>query len=286
MTAANESRINSLEKFLETVPPGTTVSLAGDSLHLVFQCKSDEIDYYELRFPQLELYCHKCGGVRTFTSMSDLPVTIPAEGLKNVFAEYDCRNCYGDDKFYAINIFGHHGLFELTKFGEMPPFGPPLPNKLLALTGDDRELLLKGRRSENQGLGIAAFAYYRRVIEDRKDKLFDAVIKVAQKLSAAPELIEELKAAKGEKQFTTAVKAIKHGLPQVLLIDGHNPLLLLHDALSNGIHSMTDEECLELATSIRIVLSDLVERIELALSEQEELKAAVSKLVQLKQPAG
>jgi hypothetical protein len=32
-----------------------------------------------------------------------------------------------------------------------------------------------------------------------------------------------------------------------LLIDGHNPLLLLHDLLSEGVHQFSDSECLERA---------------------------------------
>ena len=57
------------------------------------------------------------------------------------------------------------------------------------------------------------------------------------------------------------------------------PLTLLHPALSEGIHAKTDEECLELATSIRVVLIELAERIAAALKEEAELKSAVSRLI-------
>ena len=53
----------------------------------------------------------------------------------------------------------------------------------------------------------------------------------------------------------------KVAIPESLLINGHNPILLLHNALSEGVHAMTDEQCLELASSIRIVLAELSERI-------------------------
>jgi hypothetical protein len=71
-----------------------------------------------------------------------------------------------------------------------------------------------------------------------------------------------LTAAKNETQFTRAVEVVKHGIPQALLVNGHNPLTLLHKALSEGLHAQTDEECLELATAIRVVLADLVERLK------------------------
>lgn len=58
--------------------------------------------------------------------------------------------------------------------------------------------------------------------------------------------------------------------------------LLLHNALSEGLHAQTDEECLELATSIRVVLTDLVERMASVLSDHAELKTAVKRLVEVK----
>jgi len=42
---------------------------------------------------------------------------------------------------------------------------------------------------------------------------------------------------------------------------------------------MTDEECLELATRIRIVLSELAERIANMLKEKAELSKAVGRLL-------
>ena len=72
---------------------------------------------------------------------------------------------------------------------------------------------------------------------------------------------------------------MKDVIPESLRIDGHNPLTLLHSALSGGIHDYSDDDCLKLATAVREVLFALAERIELALKGHAELKAAVSRLV-------
>ena len=101
---------------------------------------------------------------------------------------------------------------------------------------------------------------------------------------APPDLINNLTAAKNEVQFSKAVDLVKAGIPQVLLINGHNPLTLLHSALSEGLHAETDEQCLELATSIRVVLSDLAERLGNALKDHAELNNAVGRLMQAKKP--
>jgi hypothetical protein len=167
----------------------------------------------------------------------------------------------------------------MFKFGEWPPFGPPTPARVIKLIGPDRELFLSGRRSEIQGMGIGAFVYYRRVVENQKNRILDEIVKVAQKMNLPEELVLRLKSAESENQFSKAVESIKDAIPQTLLVEGQNPLTLLHSALSQGVHALNDEERLELATSIRVVLTDLAERLGQALKDEAELNAAVSRLL-------
>jgi hypothetical protein len=120
------------------------------------------------------------------------------------------------------------------------------------------------------------------VIEDQKSRIFDEIIKVCTRLSAGQSIIDELVRAKEETQFSKAVDAVKLAIPQLLFINGHNPLTLLHSALSEGLHAQTDEECLEIATSIRVVMAELAERMGQALKDEAELSTAVSRLINKK----
>jgi len=165
------------------------------------------------------------------------------------------------------------------KFGEYPPFGPPTPSRVIELIGPDREIFLQGRRSENRGLGIGAFTYYRRVVENQWTRLVEEVIKVAKRLNMPPEMLISLEEAKNENQFDKAVKSVKESIPPQLLINGHNPLTLLHNSLSLGVHALSDAECLELATHIRTILAELAEKIGSALKEERQITDAVSKLL-------
>ncbi|HEV3260205.1 MAG TPA: hypothetical protein VG013_25335, partial [Gemmataceae bacterium] len=117
----------------------------------------------------------------------------------------------------------------------------------------------------------------------QKVRLFNEIIRVAKKLNAPQDQIQGLEAAKAETQFSKAIEHIKPAIPNELLIQGRNPLLLLHTALSEGLHALTDGECLELATSIREVLFELAERIGQVLKEQASLDVAVARLTQKKQ---
>jgi hypothetical protein len=165
------------------------------------------------------------------------------------------------------------------KFGELPAYGPPTPARLIRLFGRDRESFLKGRQCENHGLGIGAFVYYRRVVESHKNQILDEIIRVAKKIAAPDDMVKTLEAAKVEIQFKTALASVKNAIPQSLLVNGQNPLTLLHSALSVGLHEQTDESCLELAQAVRVVLVELAERMGQALKDEAELDAAVKRLM-------
>ena len=50
---------------------------------------------------------------------------------------------------------------------------------------------------------------------------------------ATPRKLDE---ARRRGDVAKSVDLIKHTLPEILLINGHNPLKLLHSALSEGLH--------------------------------------------------
>ena len=59
-------------------------------------------------------------------------------------------------------------------------------------------------------------------------------------------------------------------------------LTLLHDALSDGVHELSDSECLELAAAIRTILTALAERITDALKDEAEMREALGTLFRRK----
>lgn len=273
---APTANLVSVKNFFEVTPPGSVAEIA-DLCHNVSLTRNQ----YRLKVSAIQLYCatDSCVGIRFF-DISEQPTADPGL-LEEHFLTFTCRNCKIAEKTYAFtSLFRKDNKTgTLFKYGEHPPFGPHTPSRVITLIGAERDYFLKGRRAENQGLGIAAFAYYRRVVENQKARIFEEIIRVAEKVGASSETLEDLRAARSETQFTKAVGTIKHGVPESLLIDGHNPLVLLHSALSEGLHAQSDEDCLELATSIRVVLTELVERMASALKEEATLNSAVKRLL-------
>ncbi|MCD9228637.1 hypothetical protein ACPPTR_13675 [Ralstonia pseudosolanacearum] len=205
-------------------------------------------------------------------------------GATDLVLHYSCRNCQISQKAIALRVTIGKDEFDSTiiKFGELPRFGDPLPAKLRKLAGHELALLDKGYFAERSGLGIAAFAYYRRVVEAIKARLIDEMISASKVLNADADVLADLEAAKKETRFTEAVKAVRHGIPEGLYINGHSPLLLLHDALSDHLHGKTDEECLELATIVRVLLAELAEKLAAVFADRKEVEGAINALLKKK----
>lgn len=263
--------------FLERIHPSVTRHVEE------FWIERDEeinLSKKHIKQPEIRLYCRKCEGERTFRTEKDYKSTL-ARTVCDIHPQYTCGDCQSDHKRYALHIeFGADGNGQIYKYGEIPPFGVPVPNRILRLFGKiDSELFIKGRQCESRGYGIAAFAYYRRVVENRRNDLFDEIIKACETVNAPRELIKELGAAKKEISFSKSMEKIKIGLPDGLLISGQNPLLALHKALSVGLHSKSDKDCLEDALSVRIVLTELVDRIVLLKQEKKQVADAVHRLL-------
>lgn len=270
-------------EFLESIPPSTLT----DITKLTETKYHPSSPYSQLLTPDIQLHCSDdfCNGTRFFRCQTSPPKMGP-DGISflYLYLSYVCSNCRKTKKTFSLSARRDKdsNSGKCYKFGELPVYGPPTPSRLIKLIGQDRETFLKGRRCENQGLGVGAFVYYRRVVENQKNRILDEIIKVANKLNVSPDILAALEAAKRETQFTKALGSVKDAMPQALLINGHNPLTLLHSALSDGLHDQSDEHCLEIASSVRVVLGELSERLAQALKDEAELNNALSKLMGVK----
>lgn len=265
----------SLQEFLQDVPPGEERFVSGFASSLREGWGFARVD--------IQLFCREpsCERVQFFgpADLNHVRIVSPGDAV----LRYLCKNCGKTLKLFAVHVQrqdSYHGW--LIKIGELPSFGPPLPARLQRFVQSDRAFLVKGFQSEIKGLGIGAFAYYRRVVEDEKDRLIDEIIKVCNKIPGGDNFVAGLEDAKKQIQFTKAIEEIADAIPDALRIDGRNPLTLLHQALSKNLHSGSDEQCLEAAHAIRVVLAALAERMSLLLKEDAEVAKAVGKLLATK----
>jgi hypothetical protein len=173
-SASNETIVSQMlfKTFLETVPPTRQLMV---SAAVSAETLPKRVTRIRLETPQLSLHCKNehCKGVRFFRyHEGDRSIDEPNTQTDH-YVTYICSNCRTSLKTFSLRIQnkGTNNAAALAyKFGEIPVFGPETPPRLLELLDDQREIFLKGRRCENQGLGIGAFGYYRRVVEHQKNR--------------------------------------------------------------------------------------------------------------------
>lgn len=272
----------SLRQFFERVPPLEVreIGIIPKTLNSGRRC---------MVLPAIRLHCPTdgCGGPREFDppiSEFELP-WVDANVTRKGIAEFICRNCHKTLKTFAIAYTtkaDSPAVILICKIGEQPRFGKPRPNAVADVLDDEIEYFDRGYRSETDGLGIGAFAYYRRFVESHKDKIIGEIRKVAVAHSLSQSIIDALDRAAARHEFSAAVSEVKDAIPDSIKINGMNPLTLLHDALSAGLHNDDDVECLAIAHDIRLVLTGLADRTSQLLKSNAELAAAVTRLNQRK----
>lgn len=155
MDSATNETVVSMREFLEGVPPGTTENISDLCGDWYYSASGEAYSY--LTLPEIMLYCDtelSCDGFRLFASQDRFEVRPKVRGLE--FAKYTCKNCSKSLKIFAILVDAtvRAKAGKGYKFGELPNFGPPNPPRLITLIRPQRELFVKGRRAENQGMGI------------------------------------------------------------------------------------------------------------------------------------
>lgn len=172
------------KSFLEETPPDTYVYLTDTK-------GTKDGRYFVL--PDIVLFCESgvCSGSRVFRCDENV---FGQSSWRCEFLTYRCSNCKSRLTTFAIAFLPKtmpsvvtDGRATCLKLGQVPVFGPQTPARLISLIGLDREIFLQGRRAENRGMGIGAFAYYRRVVENQKNKIIAEIAKVAKLVGSTPE---------------------------------------------------------------------------------------------------
>ena len=178
-------------------------------------------------FPdEIRVHCNheKCDGVRRHTKFESHHFSFHWKAVTFYFVTYSCSNCIISAKAFVIRVQdGGNTSVICTKVYQEPTFGQPIPKRLFHVIGEaNREYFLQARRAIARGLGIGAYGYYRRIVENTKFDLVGSVLEVAQATNASPSQVVLLKKAQAERQFSKAIDILRDvsAIPGTLLIDG------------------------------------------------------------------
>jgi hypothetical protein len=157
------------------------------------------------------LFCgdESCNRKTFFDSQGKESINPPRPGFSRDFLLYfRCRHCRVTKKTFALRLTRlEKDKFAARKFGEIPAFGPPLPSRLINLFKPDAELLKRGFSAEILGF-VAAIIYYRRVVENQRNRLIDALIEVGKAEGMDAAKVQQLERAKQSKQFPGSLEEL------------------------------------------------------------------------------
>jgi hypothetical protein len=223
------------------------------------------------------------------------------------FVQYQCTFCgakhlsiwYRSLKSLPRKVVGsageetHYYSAQIQKVGQFPPLSVNVPNALEKNLGRTHTALYKKALvSRNEGFGLGAVSYIRRVVEDKTEELIEVVAQLAEAHQIDTEIIKQVRAAKTERTtYDQKLKIAATVLPKSLVIDGVNPLDVLYSLVSAGLHDLTEEQCIEIADETKSVFEYTFTRLRAEISERKEFaekvkKWAGGKLPTAKKPTG
>ena len=175
-------------------------------------------------------------------------------------------------------------MFGLEKIGQTPAISVEVPTALRnSLGAEGLNLYRKALTCRNNGYGLAALAYIRRVVEDRTNELIEVVAKLAESHGADHETIAHIRAATGKETYDQKLQLAATVFPESLNINGINPLKELHGLVSEGVHGMTEEECLAVADETQNVFEFIFTQLRTQTTARKDFVEKVKKWAGRKQ---
>ncbi len=201
---------------------------------------------------QIRAFCeHQHCGYETLWEVENSKVYFESEFINQRF--YTCRNCGGNELHYSFIWREGKEQHMFLKVGQYPELEERVSDNLKqALDASDIKLYKNALRMRNFNFGVAAVAYMRRIVENRMNDMLEILHESAIVHNASKELLARHESMKKEKRFSEKIDYAGELLPASLRPAGRpNPMAILHQLASDGLHSKSDEECVDIFDSCR-----------------------------------
>lgn len=260
-----------IKEFLETAP-----------LYSWREFKRPNLNRRSLAIWQIDAHCDVCDQSRPFQDQSSrgggagMPDNVLKSGTSHFY--FLCVSCNNSSREYLVEQVLDDEKIRLQKYGELPRTILVRDRILQKFLQDDRDSYEKAIICLSHEYGIAAFAYFRRIIENNINRLLDLVQEDAQSSGGDKETLDAIGELRKDAPMSEKIKVANLALPSHLKPDGLNPLGRLYQVLSEGVHNMSDEECLAKAKATSECLTFLVSELASRREHRNRFKSMVSKL--------
>jgi hypothetical protein len=252
------SPADELKKFFETAPLYRQV---------IIILPADIVEGQNLRTPQkISILCGECDHPTNWEL--DTTALRPLGNLAHVI--YHCANCKNSSVTFIIltNLISTAEL-AIQKVGQFPP-QEVIPSKAVKKAlGDRLSLYVKGMTCRQHSFGIGAHAYFRRLIEETTGDMLDALADALRELGVDPTALKKVEQAKQAQPFDEKVRLAAEVFPEHLRPGGQNPFGLLHTLLSRGLHTLSDDECLEIVDDMKDILEYVFKELKAYVAERK-----------------
>lgn len=241
----------------------------------------------KIPMPAIHMYCKICKSEQTFNMVNKYYENTVQQEFLPIFPTYGsivrslyrCSSCKNFYRYFFLK-FDPNGKY-IMKIGQEPPWEISMDHNLEKMLGAHSDYYKKGLTCESQGYGIGAFSYYRRIVEEIIDNLLTDITDLIQE-EQQEQYIGALAEVKNTIVAQDKIRLVKDLLPTTLRPDGINPLSILHDILSEGLHAHDDETCLELAMDLRKPIVYLVNQVILRKSQAKTFTDSMRKFLDKK----
>jgi hypothetical protein len=173
-------------------------------------------------------------------------------------------------------------LVDVMKVGQYPALSISIPKALEQNLGKDAaELYRKAIISRNNGYGLASAVYTRRVVEDKTNELIQVAADLAESHGIDADVVSKIRAAGNSADYTPYDEKLKIAgavFPDSLKVGDFNPLKTLYGLVSEGIHGMSEEKCIEVADNTAFVFSYVFTNLKAQIADRKTFIEHVKKL--------
>ncbi|TXH69736.1 MAG: hypothetical protein E6Q83_08965 [Thiothrix sp.] len=235
-----------------------------------------------LQIDEIDSFCKTCDQIRPFHDMrprgsgAGMAIQPLSSGTTNFY--FTCVSCKKEYLLCNVEQVIDNQTIKIQKFGELPRKAIDRDKLLKKFFSNDSDNYEKAVVCLSHGYGVAAFAYFRRIIENNIIKLLDMIQEDSSSLANSQEIKEALDNLRKESPMSNKIEIANNALPEYLKPDGLNPLGRLYKILSEGVHNLNDQECLSRANIVQECLKFLISELSTRKTNSDRFKKLVGSL--------
>lgn len=258
--------------------------LENASLYAWREFKKPIANRANLWIKEIDAHCKKCGQVRPFHDSDlhakSLSSRLAYEALSTGTShfKFTCVSCGESRQEYLVEHIVDERAIRMQKCGELPRRRLNRDRYVQRFLKSDLDNYEKAVACIANEYGIAGFAYLRRVVENNITLLLDLLQDDASSSSVPKEVLDAIANLRIESPMSEKIKIANKALPPHLKPDGLNPLGRLYQVLSEGVHNLSDIECLNRAKTINWCLTYLVGELASRKEHRTKFKSMVGDL--------